>query len=138
MSRKGRMSTVLAVALLGSVGAGGAVAASRSGDEQALGVQRAGGDHGIEQRVESLLRKMTLDEKLQQLTLLSDGQMKDHPDEALKPIGGVFSETDPALIDKYQHDAVERSRLHIPILFAFDTIHGFRTIFPTPLATASS
>ena len=50
----------------------------------------------------------------------------------------MFSETDPALIDKYQHDAVEKSRLHIPILFAFDTIHGFRTVFPTPLATASS
>ena len=50
----------------------------------------------------------------------------------------MFSETDPVLIDKYQHDAVEKSRLHIPILFAFDTIHGFRTVFPTPLATASS
>ena len=42
------------------------------------------------------------------------------------------------LINKYQHDAVENSRLHIPILFAFDTIHGFRTIFPIPLGTASS
>ena len=42
------------------------------------------------------------------------------------------------LINKYQHDAVERSRLHIPILFAFDTIHGFRTVFPIPLGTASS
>ncbi|HEY6891466.1 MAG TPA: beta-glucosidase BglX [Solirubrobacter sp.] len=103
-----------------------------------MAVQRPGGDHGIDARVESLLRKMTLDEKLNQLTLLSDGQMKDNPAEALKPVGGVFSETDPALIDKYQHDAVEKSRLHIPILFAFDTIHGFRTIFPTPLATASS
>ena len=42
------------------------------------------------------------------------------------------------LINKYQRDAVENSRLHIPILFAFDTIHGFRTIFPIPLGTASS
>ena len=138
MSRKGRMSTVLAVVLLGSAGAGGAVAASRSGDEAALQVQRPGGDHGVEKRVESLLRRMTLEEKLNQLTLLSDGQMKENPAEARKPVGGVFSETDPVLIDKYQHDAVENSRLHIPILFAFDTIHGFRTIFPTPLATASS
>ena len=81
---------------------------------------------------------MTLREKLDQLTLLSDGQMKEHPEEARKPVGGVFSETDPALINKYQHDAVENSRLHIPILFAFDTIHGFRTIFPIPLGTASS
>src|SRR3954468_23253663 len=139
MARKARVSAALAVVIVGSVGGGGALAASRSGDEAALQVQRPrGGDHGIENRVDSLLRRMTLDEKLQQLTLLSDGQMKDNPAEALKPVGGVFSETDPALIDKYQHMAVEQSRLHIPILFAFDTIHGFRTIFPTPLATASS
>jgi beta-glucosidase len=136
MSRKGRMSTALAVVLLGSVGTAGAVAASRSGDEQALGVQRPGGDHGVEQRVESLLRRMTLQEKLEQLTLLSDGQINDA--EAKKPVGGVFSLTDPEKIDHFQHIAVEQSRLHIPILFAFDTIHGFRTIFPTPLATASS
>jgi beta-glucosidase len=138
MSRRTRVSVALAAVLVVSVGGGGAVAASRTGDETALAVQRPGGDHGVDARVESLLRKMTLDEKLNQLTLLSDGQMKANPGEALKPVGGVFSETDPALIDKYQHDAVERSRLHIPILFAFDTIHGFRTVFPTPLATASS
>src|SRR4051794_4430280 len=139
MSRRGRVSIAVAAAMaVCAVGVGGATAASRTGDEQALAVQRPGGDRGVDQRVESLLRRMTLDEKLQQLTLLSDGQMKADPTEARKPIGGVFSETDPALINAYQHDAVENSRLHIPILFAFDTIHGFRTIFPTPLATASS
>ena len=94
--------------------------------------KRAGGQD-IERRIDSLLRRMTLEEKLNQLTLLSDGQMKENPAEARKPVGAVFSETDPVLIDKYQHDAVENSRLHIPILFAFDTIHGFRTIFPIPL-----
>jgi beta-glucosidase len=99
--------------------------------------QRAKGQD-VERRIDSLLSRMTLDEKLNQLTLLSDGQMKDNPAEARKPVGAIFSETDPALIDKYQHDAVDHSRLHIPILFAFDTIHGFRTIFPIPLATASS
>jgi beta-glucosidase len=92
----------------------------------------------VERRIDSLLSRMTLEEKLNQLTLLSDGQMKDNPAEARKPVGAVFSETDPALINKYQHDAVDHSRLHIPILFAFDTIHGFRTIFPIPLGTASS
>jgi beta-glucosidase len=95
-------------------------------------------DRGIESKIDSLLRRMTLEEKLNQLTLLSDGQMKANPGEARKPVGSVFSETDPVLINKYQRDAVENSRLHIPILFAFDTIHGFRTIFPIPLATASS
>jgi beta-glucosidase len=81
---------------------------------------------------------MTLQEKLNQLTLLSDGQMKENPAEARKPVGSVFSETDPVLINRYQRDAVENSRLGIPILFAFDTIHGFRTVFPIPLAAASS
>ena len=115
------------------------MAASQSGDEAALQqVQRGDGGRNIERRVDDLLRKMTLDEKLQQLTLLSDGQMKEDPTQAAKGVGGVFSETDPVLIDKYQHDAVEKSRLHIPILFAFDTIHGFRTIFPIPLGAASS
>src|SRR3954452_11886818 len=95
-------------------------------------------DRSIERRIDSLLGRMTLDEKLNQLTLLSDGQMKETPSEARKPVGAAFSETDPKLINAYQHDAVEHSRLHIPILFAFDTIHGFRTVFPIPLATASS
>ena len=99
--------------------------------------KRAGGQD-VERRIDALLGRMTLEEKLNQLTLLSDGQMKANPAEARKPVGAVFSETDPVLIDKYQHDAVENSRLHIPILFAFDTIHGFRTVFPIPLATASS
>ena len=50
----------------------------------------------------------------------------------------MFSLTDPELINKYQRIAVEDSRLGIPILFAYDTIHGFRTIFPIPLGAASS
>jgi beta-glucosidase len=94
-------------------------------------------DRGTERRIDSLLARMTLREKLDQLTLLSDGQMKENPGEARR-VGSVFSETDPALINKYQHDAVQNSRLHIPILFAYDTIHGYRTIFPIPLAAASS
>jgi beta-glucosidase len=137
MSRKGWVGVATAAALaVGAVGVGGATAASRSGDEQALQWQRPGGDRGIEQRVERLLRQMTLPEKLQQLTLLSDGQITDA--DAKNGVGGVFSLVDPAKIDHFQHIAVEQSRLHIPILFAYDTIHGYRTIFPTPLATASS
>ena len=50
----------------------------------------------------------------------------------------MLSVTDPATINRLQHIAVDQSRLHIPLLFAFDTIHGFRTIFPIPLGTASS
>jgi beta-glucosidase len=139
MSRRGRITAIVAaLATVGSIGAGAVMAASQAGDEVALHPAQRRGDRGIERRIDDLMRKMTLDEKLQQLTLLSDGQMKANPKEAEKPIGGVFSETDPALINAYQKAAVEKSRLHIPILFAFDTIHGFRTVFPIPLATASS
>ena len=79
---------------------------------------------------------MTVDEKLQQVQLLSDGQITDA--DAQKGVGSVFSLVDPAKINHFQHIAVEQSRLHIPILFAYDTIHGYRTIFPVPLGAASS
>ena len=70
------------------------------------------------------------------MQLLSDGQITDA--DAKAGVGGVFSLTDPAKIDHCQHIAVEQSRLHIPILFAYDTIHGYRTIFPVPLGAASA
>jgi beta-glucosidase len=90
----------------------------------------------VEARVTALLARMTVEEKLEQMQLLADFQVTDA--EAAKGVGGVFSLTDPARINHLQHVAVEQSRLHIPILFAFDTIHGFRTVFPVPLAEASS
>ena len=97
---------------------------------------QAAPSRGIEARVDALLAKMTTKEKLEQVQLLSDGQVTDA--DAQAGVGGVFSLTDPAKINHLQHVAVEQSRLHIPILFAYDTIHGYRTIFPVPLATASS
>ncbi|MGH3413225.1 MAG: beta-glucosidase BglX [Marmoricola sp.] len=93
-------------------------------------------DKSIEHKVNALLHKMTTEEKLQQVQLLSDGQVTDA--DARAGVGGVFSLTDPAKINHLQHVAVEQSRLHIPILFAYDTIHGYRTIFPIPLGAASS
>jgi beta-glucosidase len=132
-----RKAAVVAAALVASTAAaGGVVAATRSSDEAALAPARQSADRGIERDVERLLRRMTLDEKLQQLQLLSDGQI--NLAEARKGVGAVFSLTDPVLIRRYQEEAVERSRLGIPILFAFDTIHGFRTIFPIPLGTGAS
>jgi beta-glucosidase len=126
---------VAGAGLLSLVG-GGVYAATQASDGNALRVTRPKASRGVEQRVNKLLAKMTLDEKLQQLQLLSDGQINDA--EAAKGVGSVFSLTDPAKINHFQHVAVEQSRLHIPILFAYDTIHGYRTIFPTPLAEASS
>src|SRR4051794_33494963 len=122
-----RATRLLGVAVLG-VGllvSGGIVAS-----------QATSAGHSIESRVSALLHKMTLTEKLEQMQLLADWQATD--DEARKGVGGVFSLTDPAKINHLQHVAVEQSRLHIPILFAFETIHGFRTVFPIPLGEASS
>jgi beta-glucosidase len=77
-----------------------------------------------------------LQEKLEQIQLLPDFMVTDQ--EVQAGLGSVLSVTDPVQINRLQHIAVDQSRLHIPVLFAFDTIHGFRTIFPTPLGTASS
>jgi beta-glucosidase len=131
-----RATTVLAMVGLSSLLAGGVLAASRSSDEAALQPTRQAADRGIEGRVSSLLGRMTLPEKLQQLQLLSDGQITDA--DARAGVGSVFSLTDPVKINYFQQVAVEQSRLHIPILFAYDTIHGYRTIFPVPLGAASS
>jgi len=90
----------------------------------------------VDSRVNALLAKMTLQEKLEQIQLLPDFLVTDQ--EVKAGLGSVLSVTDPATINRLQHIAVDQSRLHIPLLFAFDTIHGFRTIFPIPLGTASS
>jgi beta-glucosidase len=123
-----RMAVVAILVLAAGLLAGGALAS-----EQATS---APAGQSVESRVNALLAKMTTDEKLEQLQLLSDGQVTDA--DAQKGVGGVFSLTDPVKINHLQHVAVEQSRLHIPILFAYDTIHGFRTVFPVPLGEASS
>ncbi|HKG65660.1 MAG TPA: beta-glucosidase BglX [Solirubrobacteraceae bacterium] len=123
--------------------AGGVYAAGGPKDEAALEPARPAASKNVEKRVDALLRKMTTEEKLQQVQLLSDGQMNEEGGargdrEAKAGVGGVFSLVDPVKINHFQKVAVEQSRLGIPILFAYDTIHGFRTIFPIPLATGSS
>src|SRR6476659_5384692 len=131
-----RIVTIAAGAALTMAVAGGVVAGTQSADEEALAPTRPAADASIEDKVAALVAQMTTKEKLEQVQLLADWQATD--DEAKAGLGGVFSQVDPAKIDHLQHVAVEQSRLHIPILFAFDTIHGYRTVFPIPLAQASS
>jgi beta-glucosidase len=116
--------------------AGGVIAATRSSDEAALQPIRQPADPSIESRVNNLLSRMTLEEKLEQVTLLPDFKVTD--DEVRRGLGSILSVTDPARIRALQRIAVEESRLKIPLLFAFDTIHGFRTIFPIPLGAGAS
>lgn len=93
--------------------------------------------------VDSLLSKMTLAEKLGQMEQTAGQPMYTAPAKAeeLARTGGTGSFlffTDPVRINQLQHIAVTESRLHIPLIFGYDVIHGFSTIAPIPLAMASS
>jgi beta-glucosidase len=91
--------------------------------------------------VSDLLGKMTLEEKLGQMSQISykDAHSVSHEERILKGQTGSFLFlTDPVEINRLQHIAVEQARLHIPLIFGYDVIHGFRTIYPIPLALASS
>ena len=98
----------------------------------------------IERRVDELLARMTLQEKvgqLQQLDSVPDvWRVRDeHRDLIPRGLVGSFLNVRGARnINEAQHMAVEQSRLKIPLLFGFDVIHGYRTIFPIPLGEASS
>jgi beta-glucosidase len=131
-----RAAAALFVLALGAVAASGVVASSQSSDEQAIRPTRQPADRTVETRVNRLLSQMTLQEKLEQIQLLPDFLVTDG--EVRSGLGSVLSVTDPARIRELQRIAVEESRLKIPLLFAFDTIHGFRTVFPIPLAAGAS
>src|ERR1700722_20418416 len=110
----------------------------------AAGAQTSPFSAEAKQKAESLLKQMTLDEKVGQLNessgLVIPGLAKDKPDDLIAKggVGSILWQMDVKEINRLQHIAVEKSRLHIPILFAFDVIHGYRTAFPVPLAMASS
>ena len=95
-------------------------------------------------KAEALLKQMTVDEKVGQLNQSSGIVMpmlgSDKPDDLVKQgrVGSILWLIDVKEINRLQHIAVEKTRLHIPVLFAFDVIHGYRTVFPVPLAMASS
>ena len=102
-------------------------------------------DPAIEQRITQLLGQMTLEEKIAQTVHFADsstGPGSPHADyreqTAQGHVGSFENITGAAETNALQKIAVENSRLHIPLLFALDVIHGYRTIFPVPLAMAST
>jgi len=97
-------------------------------------------DKAVERRVNALLGQMTLEEKIGQLSQVFVFAPSKQVDEqvAKGQLGSLLFVTDPARINSLQRLAVEKSRLHIPLIFGFDVIHGFRTIFPVPIAMAAS
>ena len=99
----------------------------------------------IEKRVNDLLSRMTLEEKVMQLnqyTLGRNNNVNNVGEEVKKvpaEIGSlIYFETNPALRNSMQKKAMEESRLGIPIIFGYDAIHGFRTVYPISLAQACS
>jgi len=100
----------------------------------------------IEQKVDSILKLMTLEEKLGQLNLPSSGDITTgqakSSDIAKKieegKVGGLFNIKTVAKIRDVQKVAMEKSRLKIPLLFGMDVIHGYETTFPIPLGLSSS
>ncbi len=104
------------------------------------------GDKEVERRVDSLLKLMTLEEKIGQMTQFSANWSITGPvmSDDFKPylekglIGSIFNATSVEGIRNMQQIAVDSTRLGIPILFGQDVIHGYKTIFPIPLAEACS
>lgn len=93
----------------------------------------------IDAKVEALLSKMTLEEKLGQMNQLSPGSMEDLEKRTRKgEVGSVLNFCSPDQVNRLQRVAVEESRLGIPVLVARDVIHGYHTIFPIPLGQAAS
>jgi beta-glucosidase len=93
-----------------------------------------------EQRAQALLRAMTLEEKAGQVSQqFMFGEFEQFaPVVRSGKVGSLLFVTDPAIINRLQKVAVEETRLKIPLIFGYDVIHGFRTIFPVPLGNAAS
>ncbi len=91
----------------------------------------------IEARVEALLARMTLAEKVGQLVQVNL-RWRDDLDDMIRQahVGSLLSLSGAGTVNRLQRIAVEETRLGIPLIIGFDVIHGFRTVFPIPLAEA--
>jgi beta-glucosidase len=112
---------------------------------QNSGISRSG-DPKTEARIEQLLKQMTLEEKVGQMTQFSIGTptgpctgRSDYKDMVTRgEVGSILNMTGSAQTNAMQKIAVEQTRLHIPLLFGLDIIHGYRTSFPIPLGLSAS
>jgi len=138
-------SAVLAVAL-GLAGTAFAQSFTESSSAHGVSASESLSSPSSEKKIEELLRKMTLEEKVGQLVQYSAGQptgpgtgRTDYNDMIRRgEVGALFNIVTAREVNAFQRIAVEQSRLHIPIIFGLDVIHGFRTEFPIPLGLAAS
>jgi beta-glucosidase len=100
----------------------------------------------IEHKVDQLLKQMTLEEKIGQLNQYSAGAptgpgtgRSDYPEMIVHgEVGSLFNLVGSKKVNEMQRIAIDKSRLHVPLIFGLDVIHGYRTIFPVPLGLAAS
>ena len=111
-----------------------------------IGFAQGNKDAKMHQFVNTLMSKMTLEEKLGQLNLPASSDFvtgavssSDIADKVKAgKVGGVFNIRSVTKIKELQQFAVNNSRLHIPLLFGMDVIHGYKTIFPIPLGMSAT
>lgn len=94
----------------------------------------------VDQRVEEILGRMTIEDKIGQLNQMDGRRDIEKIKQEVREgtLGSIMNIVDPAVTDELQRIAVEESPSHIPLLFARDVVHGFNTVLPIPLAMASS
>jgi len=104
-------------------------------------------DKKMNKFIDDLLKKMTVEEKVGQMSQIlsnysSTGPLEPNSEEGKDlragRIGSIFNVAGVDISYKLQRIAVEETRLHIPLIFGFDVIHGLKTVFPLPLAEAAS
>ena len=142
----GLMQKVFAALLLCGIGVVASAYAQAPSTRTLAAAAGGVADPKLDARVESILQQMTLEELVGQLVQYSAGQptgpgtgRTDYDNMIARgQIGSLFNVIDPHEINRYQKIAMEKARLHIPILFGLDVIHGFKTEFPIPLGLAST
>ena len=92
----------------------------------------------VEKKIDDLLSQMTLEEKIGQMTQVCGGWYSEDIENQIRAGAGSMLNSVGAEANHYQRIAVEETRLGIPMIFARDVIHGFRTIYPIPLGQAAT
>ena len=138
VSVRSSVKRCMVVTLLAGMGISALCASAQDLSRASTSISKSG--VSVDKRVNALLDQMTPDEKIGQLSQVFVLGHSASLEERIRAgqLGSVLFVTDPAQINSYQRLAVEGSRLHIPLLFGLDVIHGFRTIFPVPIGMAAS